>query len=94
MIIIKHLFTMKQCQSCGMPLHKDPNGKWWWTEKDGSISQVYCSLCYKDGEFCYSGNDVEEFKDIVDNAMKKSGYGWFMRKLTRRQIPHLNRWKQ
>lgn len=85
---------MKQCQSCGMPLHKDPSGQWGWTEKDGSLSSLYCSLCYKNGEFCYPGNDVEEFKNIVDDAMKKSGYGWFMRKFTRRQIPNLSRWNK
>lgn len=85
---------MKQCQSCGMPLHKDPSGKWWWTEQDGSISQTYCSLCYVNGEFCYPWNDIEEFQHIVEDAMKKSGYGWFMRKFTRWNIPHLARWKQ
>lgn len=84
---------MKQCQSCGIPLSKDPSGKWWWTQKDGSISSVYCSLCYRDGNFCYTGNNISEFQDIVDNNMQKDGYGWLMRKLTRRQIPHLDRRK-
>ncbi|HMY81067.1 MAG TPA: zinc ribbon domain-containing protein [Candidatus Absconditabacterales bacterium] len=85
---------MKQCQSCGMPLHKDPNGLGGGTEKDGSISTTYCSLCYQNGVFCYPGTNLGEFQDIVEQNMKKSGFGWFMRKLTRWQIPHLERWKK
>ncbi|MBP7007363.1 hypothetical protein KBB05_01185 [Patescibacteria group bacterium] len=50
-------------------------------------------MCYVNGEFCYPGKNREEFKNIVEDAMKKSGYSWFMRKLTRRQIPTLARWQ-
>jgi hypothetical protein len=85
---------MKQCQSCGIPLHKDPNGLGWGTEKNWSISNVYCSLCYNNGEFMYKWTDVEEFKNIVEQAMKNKWYWRFMRKLTRRNIPHLSRWKK
>lgn len=85
---------MKQCQSCGMPLYKDPSGQGWWTEKEGSISQTYCSLCYRDGVFCYTGSDLTAFQNIVDDAMKKQWFGRFMRTLTRWQIPHLARRKQ
>lgn len=77
-----------------MPLVKDPSGKWGGTNKDGSISDTYCSLCYVNGEFCYPGTDVKEFQDIVEANMKKSGYSWFMRKLTRRMIPGYQRWKK
>lgn len=87
------IIKMKQCQSCGMPLSKDPSWQWWWTEKNGSISELYCSLCYRDGVFCYVWNDVEEFKNIVDLEMQKSDYWWFMRKMTRLSIPHLWRRK-
>lgn len=85
---------MQQCQSCGMPLHKDPNGKGGWTEKDGLISTKYCSLCYRDGDFCFPWDDVEAFKNIVEENMQKSWYGRFMRKFTRFQIPYLARWKK
>ncbi|USN57368.1 MAG: zinc ribbon domain-containing protein [Candidatus Peribacteria bacterium] len=85
---------MKQCQSCGMPLSKDPSGKGGGSEKDGSMNTSYCSLCYVDGTFVYPGTDVREFQNRVDQAMKDNGYGWLMRKLTRRQIPHLARWKK
>jgi hypothetical protein len=82
---------MKQCQSCGMPLAMDPGGGG--TEKDGSKSETYCSLCYRNGEFIGKDFTVQQMQDIVEAAMKKQGYGWPMRKLARMQIPQLGRWK-
>ncbi len=84
---------MKQCQSCGLPLKKDPNGLWGGTNTDGTISDTYCSLCYTNGEFHYKGNDMKEFQNIVEQKMKEGGHSWFMRKLTRWGIPHLKRRK-
>lgn len=82
----------KQCQSCGMPLAKDPGGGG--TEQDGSKSETYCSLCYKDGKFVGEDCTVQEMQDIVERAMKMQGFHWPMRKLARWQIPHLACWKQ
>ncbi len=39
----------KFCQSCGMPLNKDP--KQGGSEKDGTKSKKYCSYCYTEGAF-------------------------------------------
>ncbi len=39
----------KFCQSCGFSLEKDKNGGG--TEKDGFLSNKYCSMCYINGEF-------------------------------------------
>ncbi len=83
-----------QCQSCGMPLKRDPSGKWGWTEKDGSISTMYCSLCYKDGAFIWWDCTVSQMQEIVEKAMKDQWYGRLMRKMTRIQIPRLARWKK
>ncbi len=82
---------MKQCQSCGIPLDKDPSGGG--TERNGSKSETYCGLCYRNGEFIGPDLTVAQMQDIVEQAMKKQGYGWPMRKLARAQIPHLGRWK-
>ena len=39
----------KFCQSCGMPMNKDPrNGG---TNADGTNSAEYCSYCYVNGAF-------------------------------------------
>ena len=83
---------MKQCQSCGMPLAKDPAGGG--TESDGSRSATYCSLCYKDGKFVGEDCTVEQMQKIVERAMKEQGFSWPRRKLARLQIPRLARWKQ
>lgn len=81
-----------QCQSCGMPLDQDPQGGG--TEKDGSKSTMYCSLCYKNGEFIGKDCTVNQMQEIVEKAMKEKGFNWFMRKMAKWQIPHLARWKK
>jgi len=55
---------------------------------------MYCSLCYKDGEFIGKDCTVTQMQDIVEKAMKELKYGWFMRKMARMQIPRLARWKK
>jgi hypothetical protein len=74
-----------------MPLSKDAGGGG--TERDGRKSETYCSLCYRDGEFVGKDCTVAEMQDIVEQAMKKKGFSWPMRKLAGAQIPRLARWK-
>jgi len=83
---------MKRCQSCGIPLSKDPGGGG--TESDGRKSETYCSRCYRDGEFIGKECTVTQMQDIVEQAMKEQGLSWPMRKLARAQIPQLGRWKK
>ena len=51
----------KQCQSCGMPLKTERDKG---TEKDGSLSDKYCAMCYKDRRA------VAQFFLIQDNVCK------------------------
>jgi hypothetical protein len=82
-----------QCQSCGMPLEKDPEHGG--TEKDGvTHSTKWCSFCYKDGEFTGKDCTLEEMRTIVDEAMKKENMNIIIRKMALMQLPHLARWKQ
>lgn len=83
---------MKQCESCGMPLHKDPEGGA--RLADGARSDAYCSLCMKDGEFYYQGTDVRDFQKFVIGEMVKKGWWRPMAWLMTRQIPRLKRWRQ
>lgn len=80
----------RHCQSCDMPLDKDPEGGG--TEADGSRSTEYCSLCYRDGAFMYQGDDVKEFQAYVVDQMVKDGWKRPVAWLFTRRIPKLKRW--
>ena len=83
---------MKKCQSCAMPMAHDPEGGG--SEKDGSRSQKYCSLCYGNGAFYYQGEDVKDYQKMLVNTMVENGWwrpvAWFFT----REIPSLERWRK
>lgn len=72
------------CQSCLMPFSKDTGVR---------ESDIYCSLCYKDGKLCYEGNDLKEFQKVVYENMRKNGLGWFKSKMYTYMIRFAPRWK-
>ena len=81
----------KNCQSCAMPMSKDPGQGG--TESDGSKSDDYCSYCYQAGAFTqpdFSAKDMQKFCIV---KMKGMGFpkplGW----LFTRPIPNLKRWR-
>lgn len=55
-----------------MPLDKDPGVR---------ESDKYCSLCFKNGELLYKGNDRKEFERIVYDSIRSRGgsrlFAWF-----------------
>ena len=74
-----------------MPLSKDPrNGG---SEKDGSRSTTYCSLCYEDGQFIHPDFTAEEMQTFCVEQLKKNGMPGFMAWLFTRGIPNLDRWR-
>ena len=78
------------CQSCGMPMSKDPqNGG---TNSDGSKSTDYCSLCYKDGAFLDGCKTAKEMQDFCVKKMNEDGMPKFMAWFFTRGIPKLSRW--
>lgn len=79
------------CQSCGMPLDKDPQGGG--SETDGSCSGTYCSLCYENGAFLHPDFNVTEMQAHCIEQLKKKGMPAFMGWLFTRGIPNLDRWK-
>jgi hypothetical protein len=84
----------KFCQSCGFPLKKDKNGGG--TEKDGSRSSMYCSMCYENGEFL-TPPDIDTGKKMQSfciQQMKKDGMNGLFAWLATRPIPKLARWKR
>jgi hypothetical protein len=82
----------KFCQSCGMPLEKDPNNGG--TNKDGSKSNKYCSYCYLDGEFKGDFKTSKEMVKFVKEKLKEQGISSLKRWFYTSHIPQLERWKK
>jgi len=54
------------CDSCLMPFTKDPQG-------ENREHEKFCSYCYTNGKLCYEGNDVNEFKKAMIDAIVARG---------------------
>jgi len=80
----------KMCQSCGMPMSKDPKSGG--TNADGSKNLEYCSYCYQNGEFTFNG-DVKEFQKFCKQKMIESGHSKFMSWIFTRGMKRLKRWR-
>ncbi len=82
----------KNCQSCGMPLSKDPQGGG--SEVDGKKSALYCSHCYKQGAFTEPAITCEQMVAKVTAVLKQMGIpkmlGWFFTRAIPRAGHHLN----
>ena len=81
----------KFCQSCGMPMDKDP-GKGG-TCADGTKSLKYCSLCYENGTFKDNFSSADEMVRFVKGKLREMGYGSLKRWFFTSHIPKLERWK-
>ena len=81
----------KNCQSCGMPLKRDERGGG--KNADGSRNAMYCSHCYKSGEFTLPDITAKQMQERVKGKMKEMGFPGFMTGLFTRGIPKLERWK-
>lgn len=80
----------KFCQSCGMPIKKDPNLGG--TNSDGTKNSDYCSYCYQLGKFTFHGN-VDDFQDFCKEKMVEGGHSKFIAWLFTRGMRRLERWK-
>ena len=78
------------CQSCGMPMAKDAGMGG--TNKDGSKTHRYCSLCYENGEFKDSFRAADEMVNFVKGKLQEMGYGSLKRWFFTSHIPKLERW--
>ena len=75
------------CESCMMPLKKDPLG-------ENREHEKYCSYCYRDGKLCYEGNDVKEFKKAMYDAIVARGEPKWKAWLFTFMAGFAPRWKQ
>jgi hypothetical protein len=79
------------CQSCGMPMDKDPGHGG--TNPDGSKNLKYCSYCYEKGSFHDSFMKVDDMVRFVRGKLKEMGYGPIRRWFYTSHISQLERWK-
>ena len=81
------------CQSCGMPLDKDPNKGG--INADNSKSQKYCSFCYHDGKFLDEGITLQEkIEKNIQIAVSRMGIPENKaREMAESILPGLERWK-
>lgn len=81
----------KHCQSCGMPLKKDPNkGS---KEADGPKNTKYCGYCCVNGAFTEPNLTAEEMQDLVKRKLKKTIFPSFMAGWLTKGIPKTESWK-
>lgn len=78
------------CQSCGMPLTRDPEGGG--SHADGSKSSKYCSLCYQDGAFTQTDFNAADMQKFCIEKMVECKVPRFIAWLFTRRIPKLQRW--
>lgn len=80
----------KICQSCAMPLKRDPEGGG--TNADGTHSDKYCSYCYGEGKFKQPDISAQEMQHFVKGKLKEMGFPGFIAGFFTRGIPKLERW--
>jgi hypothetical protein len=85
--------TNQICQSCGMPLDKDPNKGG--TNADTSLSDKYCGFCFKDGKFIDEGITLQEKieKNIQIAILRMNIPESKAREMAESILPTLERWK-
>jgi hypothetical protein len=81
----------KNCQSCGMPMKKSPNGGG--TNADGSISAKYCAYCYENGAFINPDWSAQQMQAFVKDKLKEMGLPGFLAGWYSKGIPKLERWR-
>ena len=84
---------MELCQSCGMPIDKDPNQGG--TNSDGSKSDKYCSFCFQNGRFVDEGISLKDYTEkIIQIAISQLQMPEPQaREMAEGLLPTLERWK-
>lgn len=79
------------CQSCGMPLKKDPKGGG--TNTDGTLSLSCCSYCYVNGRFVQPDITIEEMRTLVVGKLREKGFPRFVARFFASNLHKLERWR-
>jgi hypothetical protein len=79
------------CQSCGMPLSRDPMGGG--TNADGTRTAEYCSHCYRKGAFTQPDITAEQMQTLVEGKLRTMHFPGFLARRFAKDVPTLRRWK-
>jgi hypothetical protein len=80
------------CQNCGMPLSiNEVKG----TDRDGSLSEKYCTHCYQNGEFTWKDATAEQMQVYSMGILTKDKH-WpaFLARMATNNISKLERWQK
>ena len=82
----------KECQSCAMPMTKPDD---FGTEKGGNASVDYCCHCYKDGDFTWTAESIDEAVEGNVEFWEKEGNesDADLRARIKSEFSKLKRWK-
>lgn len=75
------------CQSCMMPFRKDLKG-------ENRESAIYCTYCFSNGQLCYLGNNIKEFKQAMIKAITARGESEWKVRLFAFMAGFAPRWKK
>lgn len=83
----------KVCQSCGLPLNERILGN----ENNGTFSQEYCYLCYRNGRCIKPDMTLTDMKkqviQMIDQAPVNKFQKWMLKKIYPLQLKTLKRWR-
>ena len=79
------------CQSCGMPMSRDPAGGG--TEARGGRSDKFCSHCYDAGKFRSPDMTLPEMMQLVEDKLVERHFPRFMARWMTKSVPQLERWR-
>jgi Putative zinc ribbon domain len=79
------------CQSCTMPIDKIEEGG---TEKNGSVSNLYCKYCYQNGVFTNPAMTLEQMKSMAVTTMQKQQVPDYIIQRSINMLPTLKRWSE
>lgn len=82
---------VEDCESCGYPLRREPDHG---TEADGSISGLFCTVCYQNGEFVHDASDIADFltKAAPDIAKYRGGSVGKIKLTLKKDLKKVARW--
>ena len=72
------------CQSCLMPFKNDTGVR---------EDPRYCSLCFRDGKFCYEG-DLKGFQKVCYEGMRKQGINPLVARVFAWSVRFAPRWRK